>query len=123
MECQHFAAGETIYARGTPGNELFWVRRGVVRHVAPLEAQGTKPVATFGRGDFFGGLAFMDNKPRPHDAIAVTDTDVYMLTRAHFEQLARVHHKLAYELARAMARTFAMRLRRSERKVAMLQDS
>jgi SulP family sulfate permease len=123
MEIRHFAAGDTIYARGTPGDELYWVRRGKVRLVAPLEANKTKPVASFGRGDFFGGLAFMDNQPRPHDAVALTTTEVYVLTRGHFEQMASVHRKLAFNLANSMARTFAMRLRRAERKIAMLQES
>ena len=122
MEVRRFAAGATIYARGTPGDELFWVRRGVVRLVAPIEAQKTKPVASFGRGDFFGGLAFMDNQPRPHDAVALTDTEVYVLTRDQFAQVALVHRKLAFNLANSMARAFALRLRRAERKLAMLQE-
>jgi SulP family sulfate permease len=122
MDTRHYAAGDTIYARGSAGDELFWVRRGVVRNLAPLDAQRTVPVATFGRGDVFGGLAFMDAKPRPHDAIALTDTDVFVLTREHFTQLARVHHKLAFNLANQMARIFAMRLRRAERKISMLQE-
>lgn len=123
MDTRRFAAGEMIYARGTPGDELYWVRRGVVRNVAAIEANRTVPVATFGRGDVFGGLAFMDSKPRPHDAIALTDTELYVLTREHFAQLASVHHRLAFNLANEMARTFAMRLRRAERKISMLQES
>lgn len=123
MQTRHVAAGETIYAHGTPGNELYWVRRGIVRHVAPLDSKTTKPVATFGRGDFFGGLAFMDAQPRPHDAVALTDADVYVLTRESFSQLGRAHHKLAFNLTTEMARTFALRLRGAERKIAMLQES
>jgi len=122
MEIRHFVAGATIYARGTPGDELYWVRRGTVRLVAPLEASKVKPTASFGRGDFFGGLAFMDNQPRPHDAVALTDTEVYVLTRSNFEQVVASHHKLAFNLANSMARTFAMRLRRAERKLAILQE-
>lgn len=120
---RHFAAGATIYARGTPGDELFWVRRGTVRLVAPIEAGKTKPVASFGRGDFFGGLAFMDAMPRPHDAVALTDTEVYVLTREQFAALVVVDATLAFNLANSMARNFAIRLRRAERKIAMLQDS
>ena len=122
MEIRHFEAGETIYARGTPGDELYWVRRGTVRLVAPLEGSKTKQVASFGRGDFFGGLAFMDNKARPHDAVALTSTDVYVLTRSNFEEVVSAHRKLAFDLANSMARTFAMRLRRAERKLAILQE-
>ena len=31
MQVRHYAAGETIYAAGSPGDELYWVRRGSVR--------------------------------------------------------------------------------------------
>jgi len=122
MDIRQFAAGATIYPKGSVGDELYWVRRGTVRLVAKLEADKTKPLATFGRGDFFGGLAFMDNQPRPHDAIAVTATEVYVLKREQFEHIAQCHKKLAFNLANAMARTFAARLRRTEHKLAMLQE-
>jgi SulP family sulfate permease len=122
MKVCRFQAGETIYASGAPGDELYWVRRGTVRLVASLKAGRKKPVASFGRGDFFGSLAFLDNQPRPNDAIAVTPTEVYVLSRQQFNQIAEGHKKLAFNLAIAMARTLAMRLRRTELKLTMLQE-
>lgn len=122
MGIRSFQAGETIYASGAPGDELYWVRRGTVRLVASLEAGKKKPVASFGRGDFFGGLAFLDNQPRPNDATAATPTEVYVLSRQQFNQIAKEHKKLAFNLAYAMARTLAMRLRRTELKLTMLQE-
>ncbi|MBL0125417.1 MAG: SLC26A/SulP transporter family protein [Betaproteobacteria bacterium] len=122
MKICRYQAGETIYARGTIGDELYWVRRGTVRQVASLDAGKKKPVASFGRGDFFGGLAFLDNQPRPNDAIALTPTEVYVLSREQFNQIALGHKKLAFNLVHAMARTLAMRLRRTELKLTMLQE-
>ncbi len=122
MEIRHYPPGSVIYERGAAGDELFWVRRGTVRIIASREDSGQRPLATFGRGDFFGGLAFLDCNPRPNNAVAVTDTEVYVLTRARFEQIAKVHRKLAFNLAMAMARVVASRLRRTEAKLAMLQE-
>jgi SulP family sulfate permease len=70
MTIHRFVAGQVIYVKGSSGDDLYWVRQGAVRLVASLKAGKTKPVASFGRGDFFGGLAFLDNQPRPNDAIA-----------------------------------------------------
>ena len=122
MEVRRYAAGSVIYERGARGDELFWVRRGTVRLIASREESGQRPMATFGRGDFFGGLAFLDHNPRPNTAVAVTDTEVYVLNQERFDQIARVHRKLAFNLAMAMARVVASRLRRTEAKLAMLQE-
>ena len=122
MEVRRYPAGSVIYERGARGDELFWVRCGTVRLIASREDSGQRPMATFGRGDFFGGLAFLDRNPRPNTAVAVTDTEVYVLNQERFDQVARVHRKLAFNLAMAMARVVASRLRRTEAKLAMLQE-
>ena len=122
MQVRSYGAGETIYSRGSAGDELYWVRKGAVRLMASLGEKGAKQVAGFGRGDFFGGLAFLDNEPRPNDAVTVTPTEVYVLTRQDFNEIALMHKKLAFNLTSAMARTLAMRLRRTQMKLAMLQE-
>jgi len=122
MQVRSYAAGQTIYARGSPGDELFWVRKGGVRLMAALGEKGTRPVAGFGRGDYFGGLAFLDNEPRPNDAVALTATEVYVLSRKDFDALAKRHRKLAFNLASAMARTLAMRLRRAQVQLVTLHE-
>ena len=122
MQVRRYAAGETIYAQGSPGDELYWVRKGAVRLMASLGEKGTRPVAGFGRGDYFGGLAFLDNEPRPNDAVALTQTEVYVLSRKDFELIAPQHNKLAFNLASTMARTLAKRLRRTQVQLATLQE-
>ena len=122
MEIRSFSVGEVVYGQGSIGDELYWVRRGAVRLMANLAEGQQKPVASFGRGDFFGGLAFMDNQPRPNDAIAYAPTEVYVLSREKFTLIADGHKKLAFNLSNAIARTLAMRLRRTERKLTMLQE-
>jgi SulP family sulfate permease len=123
MTVRRYAAGETIYAAGSAGEELFWIRRGAVRLVTALgDGQGKRQLAGFGRGDYFGGLAFLDNEPRPNDAIAATVTEVYVLHRLDFETLAHRHRKLAFNITATMARTLAMRLRRTQLQMVALQD-
>ena len=122
MQLRTYQPGEALYMRGAPGDELFWVRRGTIRIMAPLGAGRTRHIASFGRGDFFGGLAFLDNLPRTNDAIAHAATEVYVLSREQFNQIAEGHKKLAFNLVTAMARTLAMRLRYAEVELTMLHE-
>jgi len=122
MELRSYKAGDTIYALGAPGDEIFWIRLGTVRIFAPLGGGRTRHIASFGRGDFFGGLAFLDNRPRGNDAVAATDTEVYVLSRQQFNELAEEHKKLAFNLITAVARTLAIRLRNADTELTMLQE-
>ncbi len=122
MSLRHFKAGETIYLCGEESHEVYWVRRGTVRIFAPLGAGRTRHVASFGRGEFFGSLAFLDNSAHSNDAIALTDLDVYALSREQFYAVAEEHKKLAFNLVTAMARALALRLRHAESELTLLRE-
>ena len=122
LEKRLYAAGETIYARGEPGDALYLIRRGSVRIFAPLGAGRTRHIATFGRGDFFGGLAFLDGRPRGNDAIAASETEFYVLSLEQFNLLADEHKRLAFTLLTAISRSLALRLRHADTEIAMLQE-
>ena len=122
LEERHYPAGETIYAKGASGDEIYWIRRGAVRIFLPVGAGRTRHAGTFGRGDFFGGLSFLDNRPRNHDAIAFTDTEVYALSRRNFDLLAEGHKRLGFNMLEGLARTLAIRLRRADQDLAMLHE-
>ena len=68
-------------------------------------------------------MAFLDNQPRPNDAIAVTDTEVYALSRQQFHEIAAHHKRLAFNIAMTMAQLLAKRLRQTETKLTALQES
>jgi SulP family sulfate permease len=122
LEQRSFKAGETIYSIGDQGHEIYLIRRGEVRIMAPVGgSRQLHHVATIGRGDFFGGLAFLDGRPRSDNAIAHTDTDLYMLTLEHFNQLADEHKRLAFVLITALSRTLAHRLRHANGERTFLQ--
>ena len=111
MEKRSYKAGEKIFAFGDGGDELFLIRRGAVRIVLPISDKQTHHVATFGRKDFFGEMAFLDSVPRSADAIAFTDVDLFVLSRARFNSLADEHKRLTIDLMTSIARVLAVRLR------------
>jgi SulP family sulfate permease len=117
-----YAPGETIYSSGEPGDALYMIRRGSVKIFAPMGAGRTRHIASFGRGDFFGGLAFLDGRPRGNDAIAGVETELYILSLEQFNQLSETHKRLAFTLVMAISRTLAIRLRHADIEIAMLHE-
>lgn len=119
---RHYAAGETIYSRGEAGDAIYLIRSGTVHIYAHLGGGRTRHIATFGRGDFFGGLAFLDGQPRGNDAIAATDAEFFILTQEQFARISEEHKKLALTVLRSLARSLALRLRHADAENAMRQE-
>ena len=122
MEKRSVKAGERIFARKDEGQELILIRRGAVRVQIPLGGKVMYHVATFGRGDFVGELAFLDRQPRSAEAIALVDTDIYLLSRDRFDGLAEEHKRIAIQLLGAVASVLAARLRRADKQLRALQE-
>jgi SulP family sulfate permease len=121
LEKRSYVAGERIYSVGDTGDELFLIRRGSVRILLPMEGTAGHHLVTFGRGDFFGGLSFLDQQRRSNVAVAYADTDLFVLRRESFEKLAEEHKRLALNLIEAIARVLAMRLRYSDMELEALR--
>lgn len=122
MEQRFVKAGEPIYLIGDVDRNLYLIRRGAVRIMAPISgSRQLHHIATFGRGDFFGGLAFLDDRARSDNAIAYTDIDLFVLSFDQFNQLANDHRKLAFLLITSISRTLAHRLRHADGERTLLQ--
>lgn len=115
--------GEIIFRKGDAGSELFIVRRGNVSVNLPLDAGHCYHLTTFTDGHCFGDMAFLDEQPRSADAVAVTDTELFVLSRARFETLARTQPALAVEILRCLCHELAVRLRYSNSELRALHES
>lgn len=122
MEQRACPAGERIFASGDSGDELFLIRRGEVRIMLPLDDGQSHHLSTFGQGDFFGEMAFLDGDPRSADAIAFTATDLYVLSRRAFDKIAEEHKRAAIQLLEGIASVLAMRLRYADAEMRALES-
>ncbi|HEX8964613.1 MAG TPA: SulP family inorganic anion transporter [Rhodocyclaceae bacterium] len=122
MEQRSYHAGERIFARGDAGDELFLIRRGAVRIMLPISDKQSHHLGTFGRGAFFGEMAFLDGEVRSADAVAYTDADLYVLSRKTFDALAEEHKKLGLGLMEGLASVLASRLRYTNAELRALES-
>lgn len=122
LEPRMYAKGQTIFASGSAGNEIFFIRKGTVRAMLPLNDRSPHHLATFRRGNFFGEMSFLDEKPRSADTLALTEVHVFALSRAKFGELGESHKRLAQQLLESLASSLAERLRHANREISALQD-
>jgi sulfate permease, SulP family len=118
-----YSAGQVVFRQGDVGDELFLVRRGQVKIVLRLDDASEYHIATFGRGDFFGDMAFLDKGARSADAVAETATDLLELSRARFDEVAAKHPRLGQHLFADLAHSLAIRLRRADAEIRALEEA
>ena len=122
MEKRACKAADKIFARGDTGDELFLIRKGAVRIMLPISEKQNHHLGTFGRGAFFGEMSFLDGGVRSADAVAFSDTELYVLTRKTFDALAEGHKKLALGLMEGLASVLASRLRYTNAELRVLES-
>jgi SulP family sulfate permease len=88
-------ADKKLFKAGAGDEALYLIRRGTVKLMVPLHKKEAYHLATCGPGEVIGGLGFVEARGHATDALALTDTDVYMLTRRNFDALERQHPMLA----------------------------
>ncbi len=118
-----FAAGQTVFKSGENGDELFLIRRGTVRAALALKDGSYHNLAFFGRGDFFGEMAFLDRRGRSADAIATTPTELFVISRARFDEVCRTNALVGVKVFARIARALAIRLRYADAEMRALYEA
>lgn len=118
-----YNVGETIFHRGEPGDELYLIRRGIVRILLPLGNGRSHNLATFARGNFFGDMAFLERSIRSADAVATTGTDLFVISRKNFDEASKANPLLGVKFFARLARTLAIRLRHTDNELRALQEA
>ncbi len=116
-----YKAGDKIFSLGDGGDELFLIRSGAVRIILPISEKQGHHLGTFGRGAFFGEMTFLDGDVRSADAVAFSDTDLYVLSRKAFDSMVEEHKKLGVVFMEGLASVLAARLRYTNAELRVLE--
>lgn len=111
LESRSCKAGERVFARGDSGDELFLIRKGLIRIQLPVGEGKEHHISSFGQGDLFGEMAFLDGQTRSANAVAFTDTELFVLSRKVFDTLPLQHKGIALNLMEGLASVLSGRLR------------
>jgi len=90
VRTRDFAAGETIFVIGSPGDSMMIVLHGTVQisvtspkgQISVTSPKGQPHVAAIlSPGEIFGEIAFLDGRARGADATAITDCSLAIVDR------------------------------------------
>ena len=104
MQSVDYAAGETLFEVGAPGDALYVVASGVVEMFFKNDTGERIVLETAGRGDFFGDLSLLDGGSRSASVTAVEESTLLRLDRRNLEDFLRGHPQAAMDLLAAMGR-------------------
>ena len=82
---EKFTPGQTIIQEGDPGDKFYLLESGEAD--VYRKDSGNEPVKHYSKGDYFGELALLDDKPRAASVVAKTDVKVATLGKAGFQRL------------------------------------
>jgi len=115
--------GDHIFSRGDRGDEILFIRQGTVKILLPLPDGMTHHLATFGAGDFFGDMSFLDRCERSANAIAVNRVSLYVLSRQVFDEVSLHHPVTTRKFFERLSHAISMRLRQTNAELMALEQS
>jgi CRP/FNR family transcriptional regulator len=111
-----FKKDEIIFKENEPGEKMYLVIKGMVK-IYLTELDGGKTIALIKSGEIFGEIAFFDKQPHSAEAMALMDTEIFVLDLNKFNDIRKTNPGLALNITDVVLKTFAKRLRGTTRKM------
>ena len=90
-----FGANRTIYRQGDPGDAVFYVRQGKVKHGVTSQQGKEAIVAIMGAGNFFGEGCLAGRPLRIGAATATTDCTLVRIEKAVMARMLHEQHDIS----------------------------
>jgi len=119
---RRIAANTCIFKANSPGSELMLIALGQIKITLPLSGNAILHLATFGRGQFFGEISFLDLQPHSADAYAQTDVELLVMTRDDFDRISTHHQNLNSQVMACLAFAIAARLRHTNSDLLQVRE-
>ncbi|CAM1501080.1 Fc.00g102420.m01.CDS01 [Cosmosporella sp. VM-42] len=84
LRTQVYAEGEVIIREGDPGHSFFLLERG---EADAYKGDPSNKLLHYNKGDYFGELALLNDKPRAASVVATTEVKVASLGKSAFQRL------------------------------------
>ena len=109
-----YRRNDVIFTRGTPGRELFIIKKGRVK-ISLSNAEGKDLILNIlSTSDVFGEMALFSGLPRSADAIALSQVEAWSLDQQTLEDLFKTVPGLAMNLVSWLSRKLSFTTEQTE---------
>ncbi len=91
-----------IFSECQSGNDMFIIQSGQVK-ISKVVNENEVILAVLQKGEFFGEMALLENKPRSASAIAHEDCTLMVLNKSNFNQMVATQPQLIARLTTTLA--------------------
>jgi CRP/FNR family transcriptional regulator len=103
-----YLAGEKIYEIGHEADVVYIVKSGQIK------LTGKKSSKVVESEDFFGEISLVENNKHDHSAVALKESELFLIYRAKFDDMIEFDNKVGFIIIKNLATIFAVRLKCSE---------
>jgi len=103
---RNYKSGQAIVTQGKGGEGFFVVTKGKAEAVRERSDNVKVVVNTFGKGDFFGELALLDDGVRTATVTASEDVECLVMTSWDFLSVLREDADMSVTILKELARRF-----------------
>ena len=101
LQPKQYKKGWLIFSVGEPATSLYLIEKGQVKVVSDAETE-RETIAVLGEGEFFGEMALLTGEPRTAAVRAMTDVDLWVLSKADFEEILVAYPPIGLALSRVL---------------------
>jgi CRP-like cAMP-binding protein len=98
-----YRPGDFVFREGELGTEMYIIHEGQVEILNQVQGED-RLLAVLERGDFFGEMALLEDRPRAASARALTDVRVLRINGSTFDQMLRDNPEIAVRMMRKLSR-------------------
>jgi len=109
---RRFNTGDMVISQGDDDDSLAFIASGELEVLIPKgRSASLERLTTFTAGAVIGEQSFLDRKPRSTSIRAMSDGELYRLSRDAFKVLSAKHPNLAMQVVLDLGRILSIRLR------------
>jgi len=94
--------GTILFRENDPGQEMYIIQTGKVR-ISKKVREIEKTLAIMGKGDFFGEMSILNNKPRSATAEIIEDARLLLIDPQTFETMIRNNAEIALRIIKNLS--------------------
>jgi CRP-like cAMP-binding protein len=94
--------GTLLFHENDPGEEMFIIQTGKVK-ISKKVRNVEKTLVVLGKGEFFGEMAILNDRPRSATAEVVEDSEILVIDRKTFETMIRGNAEISLRIIKKLS--------------------